>query len=179
LKHTIADIFKFAERTTHIVGAGHATNQAKPALQGFGAHFCEVEVDTETGDVKVLRYVAAHDVGRALNPHGVENQIYGLAQTFGQALTEDLMFDTTHGFTLNADLNQYLIPTAGDFPPIDVIMVETNDPLGPFGAKGIGEPPLPPVAPAIANAIYNAIGVRFNALPISRDTILQAMATKM
>jgi xanthine dehydrogenase molybdenum-binding subunit len=98
-----------------------------------------------------------------------------LAQTFGQALIEDLLLDTTHGFTLNADLNQYLIPTAGDFPPIDVIMVETNDPLGPFGAKGIGEPPLPPVAPALANAIYNAIGVRFNVLPVSRDAILQAV----
>ncbi|MBI3734597.1 MAG: molybdopterin-dependent oxidoreductase, partial [Chloroflexi bacterium] len=170
----IADVFKFAGRATRIVGAGHATNQAKPAMQGFGAHFAEVEVDTETGAVRVLRYVAAHDVGRALNPHGVENQIYGLAQTLGQALNEDLIFDEATGLTLNANLSQYLMPTMEDFPPVEVIMVETNDPLGPFGAKGIGEPPLPPVAPAIANAIANAIGVRFNTLPITRDAILQA-----
>ena len=110
-----------------------------------------------------------------LNAHGVENQIYGLGQTLGQALMEDLIFDAATGLTLNADLSQYLMPTLKDFPPVHAIMVETNDPLGPFGAKGIGEPPLPPVLPAIANAIYNAIGVRFNTMPISRDAILRAL----
>ncbi|MBI5876249.1 MAG: molybdopterin-dependent oxidoreductase [Chloroflexi bacterium] len=174
--HTFAEVFTFAGRGTPINGLGHSTQQAKPAVQGFGAHFAEVDVDLDTGDVRVLRYVAAHDVGRALNPHGVENQIYGLAQTLGQALSEELVFD--HGLTLNANLSQYLMPTLGDFPPVDVVMVETNEPLGPFGAKGIGEPPLPPVAPAIANAIYNAVGVRFNSLPIARDAVLAALAAK-
>ncbi|TMC56174.1 MAG: xanthine dehydrogenase family protein molybdopterin-binding subunit, partial [Chloroflexi bacterium] len=172
--YTLAEVFRFAKRTTHLVGHGHSTQKGKPALQGFGAHFAEVEVDVETGAVVVLRYVAAHDVGRVLNAHGVENQIYGLGQTLGQALMEDLIFDDATGLTLNADLSQYLMPTLKDFPPVHAIMVETNDPLGPFGAKGIGEPPLPPVLPAIANAIYNAIGVRFNTLPITRDVILQA-----
>jgi len=173
--HSLAELFSFAGRESRVVGHAKVAHEAKPALQGFGAHFVELEVDTETGDVNVLRYVAAHDVGRALNPHGVENQIYGLGQTLGQALTEDLIFDEANGLTLNPDLSQYLMPTVKDFPPIDVVMVETNDPLGPFGAKGIGEPPLPPVLPAIANAIYNAIGIRFNTLPITRDNILNAL----
>ncbi len=143
------------------------------------AHFAEVEVDSATGIVRVLRYVAAHDVGRAINPVNVEGQIEGGVQLGLEfALVSELVVDPVTGKPLNLDLLDYKVFVTKDMPKVETVIVETNDPTGPFGAKGIGEPPLIPVAPAIANAIYDATGVRIKQLPLTPERVLQAMAAK-
>ena len=132
------------------------------AVFGFGAHLAEVVVDTELGTVQVLKITAAHDVGRAINPTLIEGQIEGgAAQGLGMALMEE--FFPGKG----ENLHDYLIPTAGDMPPVESILIEDPSPIGPFGAKGIGEQAVIPTAPAILNAIHDAIGVRIR--PRARD----------
>lgn len=145
------------------------------ATYAFGAQGVEVEVDEETGEVKILRLVAVHDVGRVLNPQTLKGQIYGaLAQGIGYAMYEQVLTDK--GRVLNPGFTDYKLPTACEMSfPIDVQLVETNDPEGPFGAKGVGEPGLVPTAPAIANAIFDAIGVRIRDLPITPEKILRAL----
>ncbi len=143
----------------------------------FGTQVAEVEVDTVTGEVQVLGIWAAHDVGRAINPRGVEGQIEGgVVQGLGQALMEDYKLDqghtSTHGFA------KYILPTSLDVPEITSIIVEDPDPESPLGAKGIGEPALVPTAPAIMNAIYDAIGVRITSLPATPEKILEALRMK-
>jgi CO/xanthine dehydrogenase Mo-binding subunit len=144
----------------------------------FGTQGVEVEVDTETGDVKILRMVAAHDVGRVINPPGLRGQIYGaLAQGVGYALYEELKSEK--GKIQNPDFRDYKIPRIQEMDfPIDLEFIETDDSFGPFGAKGVAEPGLVPTAPAIANAIYNAIGVRIRDLPITPDKVLAALKNK-
>ena len=140
----------------------------------FGVHMAEVEVDEETGKVKILAYVAAHDLGRAINPMAARGQIIGgVAQGIGYALTEELVFERGH--IVNSSFTDYKIISAEDMPPVTTILVETLDPSGPFGAKGLGEPTIVPVAPAIANAIYDALGVRMKSLPITPEKILKAL----
>lgn len=140
----------------------------------FGCHGAEVEVDTQTGQVKVLNYQAAHDVGKALNPLFIEGQIYGAAvMGTGMALTEELKLD--HGQVVNGRFTDYKLLTAKDVLPVTPIIVETDDPAGPYGAKGIGEPGCVPSSPAIANAIYDAIGKRINALPMTPERVLKAL----
>jgi CO/xanthine dehydrogenase Mo-binding subunit len=143
----------------------------------YGTHGAEVEVDRETGQVKILKYIAAHDVGKAINPMLLEGQVYGGATMgIGYALTERLILKD--GKVMNPNFLDYKMLTAKDVPNIETIVVETNDPFGPFGAKGIGEPGLVPTAPAIANAIYDAVGVRIRDLPITPEKILAAMKEK-
>ncbi len=148
------------------------------ATYAFGTQGVEVEVDEETGDVRILRVVAVHDVGRVLHPQAVRGQIYGaLAQGIGYALYEEVLTD--RGRVLNPSFTDYKLPTAGDMSfPVEVAFVETNDPAGPFGAKGVGEPGLVPTAPAIANAIYDAIGVRIRDLPITPEKIVSGLRYK-
>lgn len=143
----------------------------------FGAQAAEVEVDTVTGEVQVLGMWAVHDVGRAINPRGVEGQIEGgIVQGLGQALMEDYRTEeghtTTHGFA------KYILPTSLDIPQINTRLVEDRDPKSPLGAKGIGEPALVPTAPAIMNAIYDAIGVRITSLPATPEKILNALSER-
>jgi CO/xanthine dehydrogenase Mo-binding subunit/aerobic-type carbon monoxide dehydrogenase small subunit (CoxS/CutS family) len=131
------------------------------ATYGFAAQMALVEVDTELGTVKVKKIIAAHDVGKAVNPTQVEGQIHGgIAQGLGLALMEEYLPGRTE------NLHDYLIPTVGDVPEIDVIMIEDAEPLGPFGAKGVGEPGLVPTAPAILGAIRHATGVRVAEVPV-------------
>jgi len=140
------------------------------------AAFAEVEVDTETGEVKILEMVIANDSGRSINPVTVEGQLEGgLAQGIGFALTEDYVIDKNTGTLLSEDLTTYKIPSTLDVPEIKLILVEKPDPIGPFGAKGVGEAGLVTIAPAIANAIYNAVGVRITELPITSEKILNAL----
>jgi CO/xanthine dehydrogenase Mo-binding subunit/aerobic-type carbon monoxide dehydrogenase small subunit (CoxS/CutS family) len=140
------------------------------ATYGFAAQFAEVEVDTELGTVKVRRIVAAHDVGRAINPVQVEGQIHGgVAQGLGFALMEEYVPGRTE------NLHDYLIPTIGDVPPIETILVEDPEPHGPFGAKGIGEPALIPTAPAIFGAVHHATGVRLRVVPATPDRVRAAL----
>jgi CO/xanthine dehydrogenase Mo-binding subunit len=140
------------------------------ATYGFAAQIAEVEVDTELGTVKVRRMAAAHDVGRAVNPTQVEGQVHGgIAQGLGLALMEEFIPGRTE------NLHDYLIPTFGDVPEIEVILVEDTEPLGPFGAKGIGEPALIPTAPAIFGAIHHATGVRMHVAPATPHRVREAL----
>jgi CO/xanthine dehydrogenase Mo-binding subunit len=142
----------------------------------FGAQAAEVEVNTETGEVKVLRIVASHDVGKPINPTLIEGQIEGATiQGVGYALSEEVQYEK--GVMLNPDFLHYRMPTALDVPSAETFLIETEDP-GPFGAKGVAEPAMTPMAPAIANAVYNAIGVRITHLPITPQKILEAMKKK-
>lgn len=143
----------------------------------FGTHIAEVEVDAETGLVRVLNYWANHDVGRVLNPVGLEGQVEGgVVQGIGWALMEDMI--TVNGRVMNPTFLDYRVPGAMDVPVIHVSFVETKDPRGPFGAKGIGEPALNPAAAAVANAIYHATGRRFKELPITPEKILAALKAR-
>jgi CO/xanthine dehydrogenase Mo-binding subunit/aerobic-type carbon monoxide dehydrogenase small subunit (CoxS/CutS family) len=145
--------------------------QGEPyAVFGSGAHMAEIEVDIELGRVKVLRLVCAHDVGRAINPTLVEGQIEGgAAQGLGLALMEE--FFPGKG----ENLHDYLIPTIGDMPPVECILIEDGSSVGPFGAKGIGEQALIPTAPAIFNAIHHATGARIRRAPATPDRVRQAI----
>ena len=137
----------------------------------YGTHAADVEVDTETGQVTVLRYAACHDVGRAINPMRVEGQIQGGAmQGLGYALTEDMGIED--GYVQAALFANYLIPNAQDFPDVLVDIVESGEGKGPLGARGIGEPPIGNVAAAIASAIHDAIGVRPTELPMTPERVL-------
>jgi CO/xanthine dehydrogenase Mo-binding subunit len=140
----------------------------------FGAHAAEVAVDTETGEITVLKSVGAHDVGRAINPDAVAGQIEGAAAMGqGYALTEEAIYD--QGVLMTRSLTEYLIPTAEDVGRAQAIILESGTGLGPFGAKGIGEPSLSAVAPAIANALTDAIGIRFHELPITAEKVVMAL----
>ena len=148
-----------------------ANGQGVPyAAYAFAAQLARVEVDMALGTVVVRRIVAAHDVGRAINPQQVEGQIHGgVAQGLGLALMEEYVPGRTE------NLHDYLIPTIGDVPEIDVILIEQPDPLGPYGAKGVGEPALIATAPAILNAIHDATGVRITRVPATPDRVLAAL----
>jgi xanthine dehydrogenase YagR molybdenum-binding subunit len=145
-------------------------------FHSFAAQFAEVEVDTRTGQVKVLKLVAAHDLGRAINVLTAENQIEGgVILGVGFGLAEEQIIDKLTGISVNPNHLNYKVPSIKDVPEIVPILVESVDKIGPFGAKGIGEPPCSPPAPAIANAIYNAVGVRFTALPITPRAMLDRL----
>ncbi|MEK9162571.1 MAG: xanthine dehydrogenase family protein molybdopterin-binding subunit [Chloroflexota bacterium] len=144
------------------------------ATYGFGTQMAEVEVDTETGKVRVLRLVCANDVGRAINPMAVEGQIEGGAQMgLGYALTEELI--VKEGRVMNPDFLDYRLFTSADMPQIESIIIETDDPQGPFGAKGVGEMGGTPTAAAIANAIHDATGVWLTQLPMTPERVLRAL----
>jgi len=143
----------------------------------YAAQIAEVEVDTETGEVQVLRLLAVHDCGRAINPLLVEGQIQGgMAMGMGYALSEEMVVHD--GRVLNTTFADYLIPTALDVPSMAVDLVEMPDPTGPFGAKGVAEPALLPTAPAIVNAIYDAVGVRIRELPVTAERVLAALQAR-
>jgi CO/xanthine dehydrogenase Mo-binding subunit/aerobic-type carbon monoxide dehydrogenase small subunit (CoxS/CutS family) len=151
-----------------------ANGQGIPyATYAFAAQMAEVEVDTELGTVKVLRIVAAHDVGKAINPTLVEGQIEGgIAQGLGLALMEEFLPGRTE------NLHDYLIPTIGDVPEIECILIEDREPLGPSGAKGVGEPGLVPTAPAILGAVHHATGVRAHRVPLLPHRLREAIAAR-
>jgi len=146
--------------------------QGEPYAQfGYGAHLAEVDVDLELGTVSPRRITAAHDVGRAVNPTLLEGQIEGgVAQGIGLALMEEFVPGG------NENLHDYLIPTIGDVPEVVSILIESGDPVGPYGAKGIGEHSLIPTAPAILNAIRDAVGAGVRRLPATPDRVLAAIA---
>ena len=148
------------------------------ATYTWGAQGAEVEVDLETGEVKILNFVSANDVGKAINKQTIMGQFYGASVIgFGYALSEE--YKTDKGRNMNPNFLDYKIFSARDLDfPFHVKLIETNDEEGPFGAKGVGEPGLVPTAPAIGNAIYDAIGVRIKSLPITPEKILRALKEK-
>ncbi|TMD79633.1 MAG: xanthine dehydrogenase family protein molybdopterin-binding subunit [Chloroflexi bacterium] len=140
----------------------------------FGTHAAEVAVDEETGEVSVLKYACCHDVGQALHPQSVEGQMHGgVAQGIGFTLMEQLALK--NGIIQTPSLREYLIPTSVDVPEIATILLESGQGLGAFANRGIGEPPAAVSAGAIANAIYDAIGVRMIELPITPERVFTAL----
>jgi CO/xanthine dehydrogenase Mo-binding subunit len=147
------------------------------AVYSYATHVAEVDVDTETGAVRLLRVTAAHDVGKVLNPETLEGQIQGgVLQGAGMALMEKMRTDG--GRIVTPDFATYIIPTAVDAPEIDALFVEHAYSRGPFGAKGVGETPAMPGAAAIANAVAHAIGVRFVELPITAESVKRALVER-
>jgi CO/xanthine dehydrogenase Mo-binding subunit len=140
----------------------------------YGAQAVELAVDTETGEITVLKSVGAHDVGRAINAAAVDGQVEGgILMGQGYALTEDMLM--VEGKVVTPSLSEYLIPTPEDMPEIKSIILESRSGVGPFGAKGIGEPSFAPIAPAISNAVTDAIGVRIFELPITAERVVIAL----
>lgn len=141
----------------------------------FGSHISQVLVDTETGEVRVERHIAAHDVGRAINPELVIGQIQGgVAQGIGMALMEEVIYGPD-GRILNAGFTDYILPSVHDIPPIEAVIVEHADPTGPFGAHGIGEPPLIGATPAVLGAIHDALGVPIPRIPATPERVWKAI----
>jgi len=158
-----------------IIGQGsRGPNPDKTAIAAFGAQFAEVEVDTETGRVRVLRIVSAHDSGRIINPTLAESQLEGgIIQGLGYALFEERVLDERLGLPLNSTMHDYKIPTIGDVPEIDAFFVDAPDPVANHtGAKGLAEPPIIGTAPAIANAVSNALGADMTEIPLTPWRVL-------
>jgi xanthine dehydrogenase YagR molybdenum-binding subunit len=150
------------------------------AYNSFGAHFAEVEVDTETGQVKVLKVVAAHEIGRVINKQTAESQVVGgITQGVSAALFEERVIDENTGKMVNPNLQNYKPATSMDSPEIVPIFIDIVDPrINNLGTKGLGEPPRIPISAAVANAVYNAIGVHLREIPMTPDKVLKALGTK-
>ena len=143
----------------------------------YGAHAIEVAVDIETGEVTVLKSIAAHDIGQCINRAAVEGQIEGGAQNGqGYALSEEMLYE--EGRLVTPSFSEYLMPTSMDMPKVQSILLESRSGLGPFGAKGVGEPAITAVAPAIANAVADAIGARVHEMPITPERVVMALREK-
>src|SRR5205823_5972029 len=159
-----------------IIGRGSADPQCPGGA--FATHVVDVEVDAETGKVEILRYTASQDVGTAIHPSYVEGQIQGGAvQGIGWALNEEYYFND-EGHMVNSSFLDYRMPTSLDLPMIDTVIVEVPNPNHPFGVRGVGEVSVVPPMAALSNAIYRAIGVRLNRLPMSPGRILEALWAK-
>jgi xanthine dehydrogenase molybdenum-binding subunit len=142
----------------------------------WAAHAVEVEVDTLTGTVKIMKYVAVHDLGKAINPFAAKQQIEGgVVMATGAVFTEELLIDKSTGLPLNPNLLDYKPLSIKDAPIADVILVEKPKAYGVFGSHGLGEPPMAPGAPAIVNAVYNAVKVWVTDMPITRDKLMAAL----
>jgi CO/xanthine dehydrogenase Mo-binding subunit len=173
LQQIAANSMRFGAPYGPVLGRGRSANRVSSPM--FAAHLARVAVDPETGEVRVLDYLAAQDVGRAINPAEVEGQIHGgVVQGIGWALCEGMVYDQ-NGQLLTATLMDYALPHSQDAPTITPLLVEIPSTLGPFGAKGVGEPPVVPVAAAIANAIKDAVGVRMTQIPMTPERVFAAL----
>jgi CO/xanthine dehydrogenase Mo-binding subunit len=168
---SLADIAARAGETGGPIGAGQQLNTTG-AEGGFGTHVCDVEVDVELGIVRVLRYTAIQDAGRAIHPSYVEGQMQGgVAQGIGWALSEEYLYDK-NGKVDNATFLDYRMPVCSDLPMLDTVIVEVPNPKHPQGVRGVGEIPLVPALAAVSNAVYDALGRRFYSLPMSPPKVL-------
>jgi CO/xanthine dehydrogenase Mo-binding subunit len=164
---------QFGAKYEPVYGRGASATVARSPA--FAAHLSEVEVDTETGAVRVTRHLAVQDVGRAINPAAVEGQIQGgVVQGIGWALLEQMPYDS-EGQLLAATLMDYALPQSDQVPPVESVLLEVASDHGPFGAKGVGEPPVVGVPAAVANALADATGRRFTALPITPQSIVTSL----
>ena len=174
-KITVAQAVQFS--TGQVIGRG--VHQQDPTWErtAFATHAAEIEVDTLMGTIKVLKYVAVHDVGKVLNPVSLEQQIEGGAiMGLGAALSEELLIDKATGIPLNDNILDYKALSIKDAPrKIDIVLVEHAREYGVYGAHGIGEPPINPGGATICNAVFNAIGVRIDAIPVTREKVLAAL----
>jgi CO/xanthine dehydrogenase Mo-binding subunit len=173
LQQIAANSMGFGARYGPVHGRGRSANRVSSPM--FAAHLAKVAVDPETGEVRVLDYIAAQDVGRAINPAEVEGQIHGgVVQGIGWALFEGMAYDE-NGQLLTPTLMDYALPHSQDVPTITPLLVEVPSELGPFGARGVGEPPVVPVAAAIANAIRDAVGVHMTQIPMTPERVFAAL----
>jgi len=173
LQQIAANSMRFGAPYEPVYGRGRSANRVSSPM--FAAHLARVAVDPETGEVRVLDYVAAQDVGRAINPAEVEGQIHGgVVQGIGWALFEGMAYDE-YGQLLTPTLMDYALPHSQDVPTITPLLVEVPSELGPFGAKGVGEPPVVAVAAAIANAIRDAVGMRMTQIPMTPERIFASL----
>jgi CO/xanthine dehydrogenase Mo-binding subunit len=157
-----------------VTGRAHIEERGRAHITSFAAQVAEVSVDPETGQVKLLRFITAHDVGQIVNPIGHQGQIDGaIMQGVGYALMEELQVED--GRVTNLSFGDYKLPTVRDAPPLTTVLVEAASGVGPYQIKGIGESPLTPVAPAIANAVADAVGVRIRDLPITAEKVYRAL----
>ena len=165
--------FAWYDNTTKDVD--HDTNQGDAyATYIYATQMVDVEIDTDSGELTVLRVAAAHDVGRAINPMMIEQQVEGaVAQGMGYGMMEEVILE--NGVTKTPSFTKYLIPTVLDMPEVDTLIIEDPVERGPFGAKGVGEGAIIPTAAALVNAVYDAIGIRFYSLPITPEKILAAL----
>jgi CO/xanthine dehydrogenase Mo-binding subunit len=171
---TLAELAEKAPSMGGPIGAGVQLN-TQGADGGFGTHICDVEVDVELGIVRVIRYTAIQDVGRAIHPSYVEGQLQGgVSQGIGWALNEEYIYNK-QGKVDNPGFLDYRMPVCSDLPMIDTVMVEVPNPKHPQGVKGVGEVPLIPVMAAVSSAVHNAIGKRFYALPLSPPNVLAVL----
>lgn len=156
--------------------AGKSSFASKWTSPPAAAYFAEVEVDTETGEVKVLTFITAADCGTAINPMAVEGQCEGgIQQGIGYALSEDFVINNETGMLESDNFTTYKMPSSLDMPKTEIIIINKPDPKGPFGAKGVGEPAMVGIAPAIANAVYDAVGVRITDLPVTPEKVLKKL----
>jgi xanthine dehydrogenase molybdenum-binding subunit len=160
-----------------VVGKGSLRAGSKTHIvNSFAAHFAEVEVDPESGVIGILRYIAVHDSGRIIHPEAAYGQIVGgVVQGLGYALMEEIPLDPDSGAPVTMNLDTFKIPNLIDVPVIEPVFLNRPDPVGPYGAKALGEPPLVPVAAVIANAVYDATGVRIRDLPITAEKVLDGL----
>ena len=170
--HVLSSSYQYSPPSERLTANGYANTSAAFA---FSIQVAEVLVDTLTGEVQVERMTVAQDVGKAINPLAVEGQIEGaVLQGVGYALSEELITDSK-GRVVSDCFEKYMLPTSMDMPEIQVILVESADLEGPYGAKGVGEIGLNNTAPAIVNALYNAIGIRFHRLPVKAEDVYFAL----
>jgi CO/xanthine dehydrogenase Mo-binding subunit len=173
LQQIAAKSMNFGAPYEPVYGRGRSANRVSSPM--FAAHLAKVAVDPETGEVRVLDYIAAQDVGRAINPAEVEGQIHGgVVQGIGWALFEGMSYDE-QGQLLTSTLMDYALPLSQDVPTITPLLVEVPSALGPYGAKGVGEPPVVPVAAAIANAIRDAVGAHITQLPMTPERVYASL----
>ncbi len=173
-------VYRDLRRETPFHGERGSFPSSEFAFNTFGAHFAEVEVDTWTGRIRVLKYAAAHDSGRIINTQTARSQVVGgITQGLSAGLFEERVMDSTTGNPVNPNFRDYKIATALDIPEITVDFVDVvDDRLNNLGTKGLGEPPRIPSSAAIANAVYNAIGVHVREIPMTPDRVLRALKTK-
>ena len=173
-KLTLAQVVQF--KATSIIGKSDYLQPTNWEQTAWATHAAEVEVDTVTGTVKITRYVAAHDVGKAFNPFSIRQQVEGgVVMAVGAVFTEELLIDKATGLPLNPNLLDYRPLSIKDAPLAETIIVEKPKAYGTFGGHGMGEPPMGPPAPAIVNAVYNAVGVWVTEMPLTRDKLLAAL----
>ncbi len=171
---SLAEIAAKASQTGGPIGAGVQLNTTG-AEGGFGTHICDVEVDPQTGIVRVVRYTVIQDVGRAIHPSYVEGQMQGGAvQGIGWALSEEYVYDR-NGKVDNAGFLDYRMPVCSDVPMVDTVIIEVPNPKHPQGVRGVGEVPIVPPLAAVSNAVYRATGRRFYSLPMSPPKVLEAL----
>ena len=171
---SLADIAAQASATGGPIG-GRSSLNTVGAEGGFGTHICDVEIDPETGQAMVTRYTAIQDVGRAIHPSYVEGQMQGgVAQGIGWALNEEYIYDK-NGRMDNPGFLDYRMPVASDLPMIDTVMIEIPNEKHPQGVRGVGEVPIVPPLAAVANAIHDALGLRFYELPMSPPKVRKAL----